>query len=108
MPPTSRVDALGSILSDVPPTLELYRKIAQGVPAHKDARIDVSELTITRTSVSFKAETDGFEEATRVESALQSVEGFANAKKGDEKRDRQGNVDFSVTIPLGETAEESG
>ncbi|MFT4979415.1 MAG: cell division ATPase FtsA, partial [Myxococcota bacterium] len=105
---TTRVESLGSILSDVPPTLELYRKVVQGMPDHSDARIDVSELTITRTAVSFKAETDGFEEATRIESSLQAVQGFRGAKKGDEKRDRQGNVDFSVTIPLGQQQEDQG
>lgn len=98
-----QVETLGSILSDVPPTLELYRRVVQGMPNHTDARVDVSELTITTNSVFFKAETDGFEEATRIEAALQNQEGFEGANKGDEKRDRQGNVDFSVTIPLGTT-----
>ncbi|MEL6345022.1 MAG: pilus assembly protein PilM [Myxococcota bacterium] len=104
----SRVESLGSILSKEPPTLTLYQKISEGMPPHTQTRIDVREMTISKTSITFKAETDGYEEATSIESGLQKVQGFTGAKKGDEKRDRDGNVDFSVSIPLGETDTEEG
>jgi hypothetical protein len=75
------------------------------MPPHTAARLDINKLTITSNSIFFEAETDGFEEAARVESALQDIDGFESAKKGDEVRDRQGNIKFSVTIPYGELAE---
>jgi hypothetical protein len=102
---TDRVNKLDSLQSTVPPTLDLYRQLVRGMPPHTEARIDISKLTITSNSIFFEAETDGFEEAARVESALQDIDGFESAKKGDEVRDRQGNIKFSVTIPYGELAE---
>jgi hypothetical protein len=47
-----------------------------------------------------KAETDGFESATRIESSLQRTDRFKSAQKGDEKKSKDG-VRFTITIPLG-------
>jgi hypothetical protein len=46
-----------------------------------------------------KAEADGYEDAAKVETSLQSVDAFKNAQKGEEKR-YQESVRFTVTIPL--------
>jgi hypothetical protein len=46
-----------------------------------------------------KAEADGYEDAAKVETSLQSVDSFKNAQKGEEKR-YQESVRFTVTIPL--------
>ena len=97
---TQRVESLGSILSDTPPTLSMLRRVSEGVPAHGDARLDVEELTITRSSITFEAETDSYEDATEIEAALQRVAGFSGAKKGDENKNRQDKIDFKITIPL--------
>ncbi|MDG1481709.1 MAG: pilus assembly protein PilM [Myxococcota bacterium] len=94
-----RVDALGSILSDVPPTLSMLRQLSDAMPPHSDTRIDVREMSISSTSITMKAEADGYEDAAKVETSLQSVEAFKNAKKGEEKR-YQESIRFSVTIPL--------
>ena len=102
---TSRVDALGSIISDSPPTVTLLAEISKSMPAPTDARIDVSELSIGESTVTMKAETDGFEAATKIEAALQANERFKQARKGDEKKTRSG-VRFTITIPLGDEQEE--
>ena len=95
-----------------PPNLALLTSTTTGdlkeIKRLLKSGIDVNELTITETSVSFKAETDGFEEATRIESALQRNPRFRDAQKGDEKKYKDG-IKFMVTIPLaeadGETSE---
>ena len=96
---TSRVDALGAIVADDPPTLSLLREVSEGMPPHSEARIDVRELTISESSINIKAETDGFEAATRIETALQRNPKFSQARKGDEKKTGD-SVRFSITIPL--------
>ena len=104
---SARVEALGSILSDAPPTLSLLKKVSKGMPPHAEVRVDVKEMTITRSSITLKAESDGYEEATRVEASLQEMEGFRNATKGNEKKNKD-SVRFTVTIPLDETVTEEG
>ena len=101
------VESMSSIISDIPPTLSLMRKLAEGVPPHEEARIDVDEMTITRASITFSAETDSYEDATSIESALQRVPGFSSAKKGDENKNRQDKIDFKITIPLEESSDET-
>ncbi len=100
-----RVEALGSILSDVPPTLSMLRQISDAMPPPGETRIDVREMSISATSITMKAEADGYEDAAKVETSLQSVDIFRNAKKGEEKR-HQDSVRFSVTSPLESTSEE--
>lgn len=94
-----RVAVLGATVSGVPPTLELLKRVSERMPAPKDARIDVRELTLSEQSVSFKAETDSYESAARIEEALQSDPSFKEASKADEKKVGEG-LSFSVTIPL--------
>jgi type IV pilus assembly protein PilM len=94
-----RVDALGSVLSDVPPTLSVLRQVSDAMPAASETRIDVREMSISQTAITMKAEADGYEDAAKVETSLQSVDAFKNAQKGEEKR-YQESVRFTVTIPL--------
>lgn len=101
-----RVDALGAIIDPSPPTLSLLKDISQSMPPHADARIDVYEMSITPTNISMKAGTDGFENATRIEAALQRNANFKSARKGDEKKKVDG-VQFTINIPLGEDADAS-
>lgn len=99
----TRVDELGSIIADQPPTVSLLRDLGKALPAHSEARIDVEELTVTASTITVKAETDGYEAATKIESNLQANERFKGAKKGDEKKTRGGAISFTVTIPREET-----
>ena len=59
-------------------------------------------------SISLKAETDGYDAAANIEQSLSANQRFRRAKKGDEKKTRNG-VQFTVSIPLGdEDAGEEG
>jgi hypothetical protein len=94
-----KLDKLGSITSSVPPTLNILKELSEGVPPHKKARIDIKEMTISKTAINIKAETDGFQTATEIEQALQQKPMFKQAKKADEKSLRNG-ISFSIIIPL--------
>ena len=63
---TDKLDKLGSIPADEPPTLTLVKAISEGMPPHGKARIDVNEMVISKTSINLKAETDGFQTATKL------------------------------------------
>lgn len=104
---TKRVEALGSTISGVPPTLDTLREISTRVPPPSEAKIDVRELTIGEDAISFKAETDSYESAAKIEDSLKSSPAFGGAKKGDEKKIGE-VLTFSVTIPLGEAAKPAG
>jgi Tfp pilus assembly PilM family ATPase len=95
----TRVDALGATQGGIPPTLDLLRVLSQAMPSPADARIDVRELTIETESVSFKAETDTYETAARIEDALKRNPRFTGAKKSEEKKSGD-MVTFAVNIPL--------
>jgi Tfp pilus assembly PilM family ATPase len=97
-----RMDKLGGVISEKPPTLELMRELSEGMPPSKEARIDVTELTITRSSINIKAETDGFEAATTIENSLKARDRLKRAQKADEKKNRNQGIRFTILIPLGE------
>lgn len=98
-----RVDALGPIVSGIPPTLDMLKALSEGVPAVAEARIDVRELTIGDETLSFKAETDSYDSAAKIEEALQRTSRFSQAKRGEEKK--VGDVlTFSINIPLAAAA----
>lgn len=105
---TTRVDTLGSILTDEPPTVTLLRDLSQAMPAHGEARVDVDELSMNSSTITLKAETDGYEAAARIESSLQASERFKGARKGDEKKARGGGISFTVTIPREVEASSTG
>jgi Tfp pilus assembly PilM family ATPase len=95
-----RVDALGATITGVPPTLEMLKAISEHVPTREQARIDVRELTISESAISFKAETDSYESAAKIEEALQRETRFKSARKGEEKK-MGDSLTFTMTIPLG-------
>ncbi len=102
-----KLDKLGSITATEPPMLTLVKAISEGMPPHEKARIDVSEMVISKTSINLKAETDGFQTATEIEQALKKHPRFKQAQKADEKSMRDG-IRFSIIIPLEVEDEEEG
>jgi hypothetical protein len=95
----ARVDALGDTLGGVPPTLDLLRLVSENVPAPDVARVDVREMTIAEDAVSFKAETDSYEAAAKIEEGLRRSARLQTARKSEEKK--VGDVvTFTVNIPL--------
>lgn len=100
-------EAVEAIISDEPPMLATWLAISQHVPAHEEAPIDVRELQVSETTISMKAETNGFEDAAKIEASLQKHPPFKSATKGDEKKVKE-KVRFTVTIPLGTDEEEEG
>lgn len=103
---STRVEALGSILSDEPPTWGLLAEISRRVPAGEEATLDVTELSISPTNIVLKAETDGYEQAAKIEAALQRSDRFRQASKGDEQKKRD-KVRFTITIPLDDEGEQT-
>jgi len=103
----ARQDSLSAIIPDEPPILSLWEAIAKNVPAAKEARIDVRELQISEGTIKMKAETDGFEDASKIESSLQKYPRFKDARKSDEKKVKE-SIRFTVTIPLESEDTEEG
>ena len=97
---------LREIRSTTPPILNLLKEISLGMPKHTDARIDVNNLTISKTSINIKAETDGFNQASTIEQSLKKRPAFKRAVKSDGKILRDVNQ-FTIQIPLGETESKS-
>jgi hypothetical protein len=102
---TQKLDKLGSITADEPPVLTLVKNISESLPPHSQARIDVSEMIISKASINLKAETDGFQTATEIEQTLKQNPKFKQAQKADEKSMRDG-IRFSIIIPLEATESE--
>ncbi len=104
-----RVELLGATIGHDPPMLTLLKDLSKAMPAPSDARIEVSELTLSSNAVKFTAKTDSYDSAAKIESSLQRNDRFKNAKKGDEKKLGDG-IKFTMTIPLGEeeSLEEEG
>lgn len=106
MATTARVDALGSTVSGVPPTLDMLKAITEHMPATSVARIDVRELNIAAATVTLKAETDSYESASQIEASIQEEPRFKLAKKADEKKVGDA-LSFSLTIPLDQEGAET-
>lgn len=103
----TRQEALAAIIPEEPHILSLWEALAKNVPASKDARIDVRELQISEGTIKMKAETDGFESASKIESSLQAYPTFKDARKSDEKKVKE-SVRFTLTIPLESDETEEG
>ncbi len=103
----ARQEALAQIIPDEPPILSLWEALAKHVPPAKEARIDVRELAISDGTIKVKAETDGFEDASKIESALQTYPKFKETRKSDEKKIKE-SVRFTLTIPLESEETEEG
>jgi hypothetical protein len=96
-----------SVLGDpggTPPTLDLLHALTQAFPPHPTVKVELSDLTISPSSITFNAETDGFAGSAAVEEKLKATERFHNASKGQEQKLANGHVRFPVTIPLGDDA----
>ena len=52
---TQKLDKLGSITADEPPVLTLVKNISESLPPHAQARIDVSEMVISKASINLKS-----------------------------------------------------
>ncbi|HCH61681.1 MAG: hypothetical protein CL927_03725 [Deltaproteobacteria bacterium] len=102
-----RQEALAQIVPDEPPILSLWEALSNHVPPAKEARIDVSELHITDGNIKVKAETDGFEDAAKIEAALQKYPKFKDTRKSDEKKVKE-SIRFTLTIPLESEETEEG
>ncbi len=104
-----RVELLGATIGHDPPTLTLLRDLSNAMPPPEEARVEVSELTLSSQAIKLTAKTDSYDSAARIEAALQKHERFRGAKNGDEKKLGDG-IKFTMTIPLGETEtdEEAG
>ena len=85
----------------------MWEALSKNVPDAKEARIDVSELHITDGNIKLKAETDGFEDAAKIEAALQKHPKFKDTRKSDEKKVKE-SVRFTLTIPLESDESEEG
>ncbi len=96
---SERLDNLGATVGGEPPTLTLMKQLSMALPSNDAAEIEVSDLTITTASMKFDAVTTGYEAAATIHSSLKSVERFAGAQKGKEKKKGDG-LEFTVTIPL--------
>jgi len=105
---TLRVDTLGTLVSDEPPTLDTLRAVSDAMPNPATARVDVREILFTSSAITMKAQTDGFEEVGKIERSLQADSRFKQATRGDESKTKSGDVKFTVTIPLGELESEEG
>src|SRR6185436_10705224 len=101
----AKVDALKALHTTEPPTLALLREVSEAVPPGDEARIDVTEMTISEGSLSFDAETDSFNTATKIENTLREHPRFKDARKGEERKCKD-DICFKMTIPLGETVAE--
>lgn len=105
-----RVALLGATIGHDPPILSLLRDISNAMPPPDEAKVEVTDLTLSSQAVKFTATTDSYDSAARIESSIQKNERFRNAKKGDEKKLGDG-IKFTMTIPLGDedvSLEEAG
>ena len=96
-----RLEMLGDGSRGVPKTIDMLAKLTSAFPPNETTKVEVSTLSITPTTISFDAETDGFSSSAKVEQDLQADELFKHATKGDEKKLSNGRIRFPITIPLG-------
>ncbi|MEZ4236780.1 MAG: hypothetical protein R3F59_11630 [Myxococcota bacterium] len=105
---SQRADVLGDGSGGVPPTIDTLYWLTKAFPPHEDVQIEVSDMVISPgASISFNAETDGFQSSSKVVSALTSSPRFKGATKGQEQKLGNGHVRFPISIPLGEGAGEA-
>lgn len=97
-----RADILAS--ASRPPTMHTLYELTEAFPPPEQVTVTVEDLTITPTTITFNAETDGYASAARVEEALQGHPRFSEAAKSGDRKIRD-QVEFNVSIPLGENAE---
>jgi hypothetical protein len=74
-------------------------------PKSQDAPLNISDLTITESTISFKAETNSFDSVSRIEKAMQAEPRFSQAKKANETKAGNG-IRFDMSIPLESESDE--
>ncbi len=95
-----RAEVLGQG-SAVPPTIDALYQLTMSFPPHPDVVVELSELTITRTSLTFTAEApNGYAASSAVEAKLRENPRYKGLQKGDEQKLANGAVRFPITIPL--------
>jgi hypothetical protein len=95
-----RAEVLGQGTS-VPPTLDALYQLTMSFPPHPETTVELSELTITRTSITFTAEAPGgFAASSAVELKLKENPRYRGLSKGQEQKLASGAVRFPITIPL--------
>jgi hypothetical protein len=95
---------LGGGSVGIPPTIDALYALTKAFPPHPDVTVELSDLVITPTSISFNAETDGYASSAEVEKRLTATPRFKAALKGQEQKLNNGRVRFPITIPLGDDA----
>lgn len=103
----ARVGVLGAP-SGVPPTLDVLFELTAAFPDPNEVDVTVKDLTITRETVSFNAETMGFSGSAAVEEKLRAHPRFSATEKGQETKQSNGIVKFPITIDLTDAAGEEG
>ncbi len=102
-------------VSPEPPTVKELEQITKAFPPHKpengsepgQVEVNVSDLSITKTNIVIKAETDGYTSSATVEESLKKNPRYARATSEDNGK-RGSKVRFTVTIPLGDETKEEG
>lgn len=100
-----RMDSLGATVSGEPPVLTTLLQLTDRSPKSAEAPLDISDLTITESTISFKAETNSFDSVSRLEKAMQAEPRFSQAKKANETKAGNG-IRFDMSIPLETEADE--
>lgn len=95
-----RAEILNRGVGGVPPTVDTLYALTAAFPPNDEVRVELSELSITPSTISFLAETDGYASSAKVEERLQASERFKTATKGDEDRLANGRVKFPISIAL--------
>ena len=95
---------LAAVVGDgdgVPYTVDTLYQLTQAFPPHPEVKVELSDLVISRTTISFNAETDNFNSSATVEDRLRASDRFSSATKGQEKKLSNGRVRFPITITVG-------
>ncbi len=100
-----RMESLGATVGGEPPVLSTLQMLTQQSPKSTEAPLDISDLTITESTVSFKAETNSFDSVSRIEKAMQAEPRFSQAKKANETKAGNG-IRFDMSIPLESESDE--
>lgn len=95
-----RADALGDGPGGVPPTIDLLYDLTVALPPSTEVAMEISDLVLSRSSVQFSAETDGYAGSAMITDRLIASERFKTAVKGSESKNSRGKNEFQITIPL--------
>lgn len=103
-----RAEVLGQGHS-IPPTIDALYELTTSFPPHPDVTVELSELTITRTSITFTAEAPGgYAASSAIEAKLKENPRYKELQKGQEQKLASGAVRFPLSIPLDNSGAPSG